>query len=54
MKNDAFAVGAAEAIKVDILITERDYLFEMPLILSKNVAEMRPLEALPVVGLYLR
>lgn len=53
-ERDALAAQVAETIQADIFITERPYLHALRWSLARNVTFMRPDEALPFVGLYLR
>jgi hypothetical protein len=52
---DVLAVRVASQIKADMIITTRPYLFEdRRLRPGRDVSVLRPHEALPIVGLYLR
>ncbi len=51
---DVVAASCAYAIGADLFITERPYLFRASWDAASGVLAMRPLDALPLVGLYLR
>ena len=53
-ERDALAAEAAQAINVDLFVTERPYLFETKAAIGQGVALCRTAEALALVGLYLR
>ncbi len=53
-ERDALAAEAAQAINVDLFVTERPYLFETRAAIGQGVALCRTAEALALVGLYLR
>jgi len=51
---DAIAVQAAQALKADIFVTEREYLHAVRWALTDGVTICTPRQALALVGLYLR
>jgi hypothetical protein len=51
---DVVAASCAYAIGADLYLTERPYLFRATWDASSGVLAMRPLDALPLAGLYLR
>jgi hypothetical protein len=51
---DAIAAGVAETVKADIYVTNRDYLHQVSWPLGRGVTFCRPIDALALVGLYLR
>jgi hypothetical protein len=51
---DVVAASCAYAVGADLFITERPYLFRTTWDAASGVLAMRPLDALPLVGLYLR
>ncbi len=51
---DVIAASCAYAVGADLFITERPYLFAATWDTAGGVLAMRPLDALPLVGLYLR
>ncbi|WP_329067739.1 hypothetical protein [Amycolatopsis sp. NBC_01480] len=51
---DAVAGQVAEAWGADIFVTERPYLFESRIDFAQGTTILRPVDALPVVALYLR
>jgi hypothetical protein len=53
-QRDVIAAQASEAIDADMFITERPYLYRTKLPVADGVLIATPLQALPVVGLYLR
>lgn len=51
---DVIAASSAYAIGADLFITERPYLFDADWDAAGGVLAVRPLDALPLIGLYLR
>lgn len=54
MRADVKAAWAADALAADVFVTEREFLFETPCVRSVKSLILRPSEALPLLGLYLR
>lgn len=52
IRSDVVAALVAESVHADIFVTERSFLFDDPSLCA--VTTLRPEEAVPVVGLYLR
>ena len=53
-ERDGLAAETAEAVHADLFITERPYFFGTRAVMAHGVTMCRPLEALALVGLYLR
>jgi hypothetical protein len=51
---DVIAASCAYAVGADLFITERPYLFDAAWDAASGALAVRPLDALPLVGLYLR
>lgn len=54
MRADLIAVWSARALHADMFVTNRDFLFESPSVGYPRTMVLRPVESLPLIGLYLR